>query len=514
MIVPTHPSLTHQPNPTPPNPNFKQFVQRRFQEYGVPIARIEAFPALLSYPGPRRPVLELIDAFNSSHVLFTPALGELVLEEDPTSDTVWRNHTYLGYSPAGEATAELVYANYGRPQDFDVRECDTTGCLCTCVQCDSDASPQCIHPSNELTSQQVLAAAGVEVAGRIVIVRYGRCFRGLKVMNAQERGAVGVLIYSDPAEDGFAKGDTYPDGPWRPEWGVQRGSSAFMSLCTGDPARAASAQSIKEVGGVGSIGQGKRRETTSPAGWILNSPSPPTHTQICGYETDELRPSIPALPISYGDAKPLLERLEGPEAPADFQGGLYLKYHLGPSPSTVVRMQTHNREFTSDIWNVIGVLPSPDYGTPRDRLVLLSNHRDAWVFGAVDPNSGTAGLLEVAKGFGTLWRLGWRPKRTIILGSWSGEELGLIGSTHFGETNARELSRKAVAVLNCDSAVSGPFVRTMYVIRIMHVCVYLFSPATFTDTPFVPPRNTEPRPRCGASSARRRRRWRTPTAAP
>lgn len=195
-------------------------------------------------------MLELVDATNTSDVLFAAGLAEPVVEEDPTSDTFWRNHTYLGYSPAGEATAELVYANYGRPEDFDVRF--GFGLVCCLLLWGGiwrrgDARTHQFPTTNKRTTQ-VLAEAGVEVVGRIVLVRYGRCFRGLKVWNAQERGAVGVLIYSDPAEDGFAKGKTYPEGPWRPEFGVQRGSSAFMSRCTGDPARAASRQSVKEVG--------------------------------------------------------------------------------------------------------------------------------------------------------------------------------------------------------------------------------------------------------------------------
>lgn len=239
----------HTPNPSPkPNPNPKQFVQRRFQEYGLPIARVEAFPALLSYPGARRPELELVSAYNASSVLFAAGLAEPVLEEDPTSDTPWRNHTYLGYSPAGEATAELVYANFGLPEDFDV-----------------------------------LADAGVEVAGRIVIVRYGRCFRGLKVKNAQDRGALGVLIYSDPAEDGYQKGTVYPEGPWRPEFGVQRGSSAFMSLCTGDPARAGSAQSVKEVCSVEMLRGGAWPSLLGlipPSSSIYPTPTHYAHTHI------------------------------------------------------------------------------------------------------------------------------------------------------------------------------------------------------------------------------------------
>lgn len=358
-------------------------MQRRFLEYGLPIARIEAFPALLSYPGPHRPVLELVDASNASEVLFAAGLAEPVVAEDATSETGWATHPYLGYSPAGEETAELVYANYGRPEDFEVR---------------APGAPfyrrgEHTHQpadANKTNMCQVLAAANVEVAGRIVIVRYGLCFRGLKVMNAQNRGAVGVLIYSDPAEDGYVRGETYPEGPWRPEFGVQRGSSAFMSLCTGDPVRAASGQSVKEVGGVGGSvirARGRAVRVLAPSQVverITNHPSGfgfgPPLVQICGYDTEELRPSIPALPISYGDARPLLQSLEGPSAPPDFQGGLDLpSYRLGPSPHSRVHMRTFNRELVSDIWNTIGVLPSTAYGRPADRLVVLSNHRDAWV---------------------------------------------------------------------------------------------------------------------------------------
>lgn len=375
-----------------------EYVQEKWQSYGIKDAHIEALPALLSYPQQdQRPSLELLGVTALSgggtvnEVLFEASLAEPFLPQDPTSDNWLRNHTYLGYSPSGDVTAELVYANYGTPDDF-----------------------------------QVLESAGIEAEGKIVLVRYGHCFRGLKVMNAQSRGAVGVLIYSDPNEDGFKAGETYPDGPWRPSFGVQRGSVQFLSLCPGDPARAASTSGTTE--------------------------------ELCGYKPEEVRPKIPVLPISYGDAEPFLKSLEGSTvAPAFFQGGLNMTYHLGPSPTSQVHFATHSEETISDIWNVIGVVPSKHYGTPRDRLVVLGNHRDAWVTGAVDPNSGTAAQLEVAKGLGALLQKGWQPRRTIILCSWSGEELGLIGSTAWGEANQEELTRKAVAYINVDSAVSGPF---------------------------------------------------------
>lgn len=372
-----------------------QYVQTQWQSFGIE-AEIQPVPALLSYPREdTRPSLTLEDGSTKS-TLFAATLSEPFLPEDSTSDTWLRNHTFLGYAPSGEVKAPLVYANFGRPEDFEV-----------------------------------LAEAGVIVEGSIVLMRYGECFRGLKVMNAEKRGAVGALIYSDPEQDGYALGPTYPAGPWRPAFGVQRGSVQFLSLCAGDPGRTA----LAEDGG--------------------------SAEDVCGYATEDLKPKIPVLPISYGDATPFLQSLanagaESPVAPASFQGALNITYHLGPSRDRVV-MATHNREVVGTVWNVIGVVESPHYGRARDRVVVLGNHRDAWVDGAVDPNSGTASQMEVAKGLGALLRRGWRPRRTLVLASWSGEELGLIGSTAWGEAHAAELKEKAVLYVNVDSAVSGPF---------------------------------------------------------
>jgi N-acetylated-alpha-linked acidic dipeptidase len=315
--------------------------------------------------------------------LFTAALKERVLPEDPTSGDP-RSYTelpYNCYSASGTATAEVVYANYGRLDDF-----------------------------------LLLDARNISVKGRIVIVRYGQVFRGLKVWQAQVRGAAGVLIYSDPADDGFTKGPTYPDGPWRPPFSVQRGSVTFSSRCEGSPDKSRFA--------------------------------------VCGVtDPSELIPTIPVQPIGYGDALPFLRALGGVPAPKEWAGGLNITYHIGPGPAVAELMVRHTLK-TVTIWNVIATIPG---AVEPDRWVVLGNHRDAWTFGAADPNSGSAALLEVARGLGQLLQGGWRPRRTIVLANWDGEEAGLLGSVAWVEAHAAELSRKAVAYLNVDVAVSGPY---------------------------------------------------------
>ncbi|CAM9873000.1 unnamed protein product [Ascophyllum nodosum] len=360
------------------------YVHDRFSAAGIPLVEIQPVDALLSTPVESS--LEMLDSI-SGETLFAASLSEDILDLDTTSDSWFRNHTYNGYSPSGNVSAAFVYANYGRPEDFDALE-----------------------------------AVGVSVEGKIVITRYGKCFRGLKAMNAQNRGAVGTIIYSDPQQDGFTKGPAYPNGAWRPASSVQRGSVHFNSLCAGDPSRAASDKTVEEV---------------------------------CGFSRDELVPLIPVMPISYGDAEPFLRALGGLVGPEGFQGGLNFSYTVGPS-SAVVRMVVENEEHVGPVWNVVGTI-SGTLPEAEDRPVVLGNHRDAWAFGAVDPNSGTACLIELARGLGVLLGGGWRPLRTIILCSWSGEELGMIGSTAWGEANAEGILAKAAAYLNVDSAVSGSF---------------------------------------------------------
>jgi N-acetylated-alpha-linked acidic dipeptidase len=296
---------------------------------------------------------------------------------------------FNGSSGSGDVTAEVVYANYGRTEDF-----------------------------NEL------AARNIDLHGKIVICRYGSNFRGVKVYLAQQRGAIGVLLYSDPQDDGYAKGDAWPIGPWRPETGVQRGSVQFLFKYPGDP----------ETPGVAST---------------LDLPDAVRNPNSSG--PDGSQPYIPSIPLSYHDAAPILQALKGPSVPQSWQGALPFHYHMGPGGEKVhlVSQQDYQRRI---IWDVIGKIEGSQ---EPDAWVVVGNHRDAWVYGAVDPNSGTAAMLEAAHGIGTLLRQGWRPRRTIVFCSWDAEEEGLIGSTEWVEQQGRTLDH-AVAYFNIDVGVSGP----------------------------------------------------------
>jgi N-acetylated-alpha-linked acidic dipeptidase len=294
---------------------------------------------------------------------------------------------FNGSSGSGDVTADVVYANYGTLADF-----------------------------------KQLAELGVDVKGKIVLVRYGSNFRGIKVELAQQRGAAGVLIYSDPADDGYGKGDMYPRGPYRPETAVQRGSVQFLPLYSGDP--------------------------QTPG--IASTPDLPASQRI----TDPAKlnqPVIPSNPLSYHDAEPILQALDGPSAPREWQGRLPFNYHLGGTGAVKVHMNVQQDYKLRTIWDVIGTIPGDDTAS----WVVAGNHRDAWVFGAVDPNSGTAAMLEAVHGIGALLKQGWKPKRTIKFASWDAEEEGLIGSTEWAELHAPELAH-AVAYFNTDVGVSGP----------------------------------------------------------
>jgi N-acetylated-alpha-linked acidic dipeptidase len=391
------------------------FVANEFTQAGVPNVTIFNLKVMLNYPK-NPPSLELVEPYatetnnatkstnlrkknHPQKLIYKATLSEDLVDPalDDTTDTYWRNHTFHGYSPSGNVQQKhVIYANYGRPQDFELLE-----------------------------------THGISVKDRIVLVRYGRCFRGLKVRNAQEKGAAAVLIYSDPADDGYTIGPVYPDGPWRPPSGVQRGSVQFNSACAGDPLRA-----------------DPRYRT------LFNT----TVQEVCGVDSiHDLIPSIPSLPLSYQDALPILQNLGGPVAAdisMDFVGGLgNLTYRLGPSRG-LVNMVVNNEDTITDIPNVVGVIPGT-LPPEKDMPVLLGNHRDAWVYGAADPNSGTAALLEVARGLGRLYTdHHWRPRRTIYLLSWSGEEYGLLGSTGWAELNP-DLVKRALAYLNVDTVVSG-----------------------------------------------------------
>ncbi|MDE1176071.1 MAG: M28 family metallopeptidase [Edaphobacter sp.] len=308
---------------------------------------------------------------------------------DPFQDDPRVLPAFNGSSPSGDVTGDVVYANYGTLEDF-----------------------------------KKLAGLGISVKDKIVLVRYGGNFRGVKVYIAQQYGAKGVLIYSDPADDGYYRGDVYPKGPYRPETGVQRGSVQFLPIYPGD--------------------------ARTPG--IAATPDLPDAKRIADRRGNE--PSIPANPISYGDATPILRCLGGQESPRNWQGALPFTYHLGGVGKVKVHMLLEQDIALRTIWDVIGTIPGSDK-SQKDDWVIAGNHRDAWVYGAVDPSSGTAAMLEAVHGLGELLKQGWRPKRTILLGSWDAEEEGLIGSTEWVEDNQERLSH-AVAYFNTDVGVSGP----------------------------------------------------------
>ena len=309
---------------------------------------------------------------------------------DPFQDDPRILPAFNGSSPSGDVTADVVYANYGTLADFD--------------------------RLNQL---------GVDVKGKIVLVRYGQNFRGVKVYIAQQRGAAGVLIYSDPADDGYDRGDKYPRGAFRPDSGVQRGSVQFLPIYPGDP----------ETPGMASTPElPEAKRITDPA--KMN------------------QPSIPANPLSYKDAAPILEALDGPATPRDWQGGLPFTYHLGGTGAVKVHMHLQQDYQLRTIWDVIGTIDGAD-PAEKENWVIAGNHRDAWVYGAVDPNSGTAAMLETVHGLGELLKQGWRPKRRVVICSWDAEEEGLIGSTEWAEGHANHLAH-AVAYFNTDVGVSGP----------------------------------------------------------
>ncbi|OGF16619.1 MAG: hypothetical protein A2W00_02175 [Candidatus Eisenbacteria bacterium RBG_16_71_46] len=370
--------LTERPHVagTPEDRATAEYVRDRLSSYGFE-TRIEAIPVYLDYPTESR--LELIEP--DREPLAVRERG-VAWDKDAYDGTVF--DAFHGYGASGDVTAQAIYANYGDVDDL-----------------------------------RKLAEMGIDVRGHILLVRYGKIFRGLKVRNAEQAGAAAVVIFSDPADDGFARDDPYPRGPARPSDAIQRGSVQFLSEGPGDPS----------TPGWASRAGGRRLKPAEMKGI----------------------PRTPSLPIAWAEAEKILEALDGPVVPAGWQGGVPLTYHVGPGPAKLHLVTRHDYA-VRPIWNVIATLR----GRERpDEWVVCGNHRDAWTYGAVDPNSGTICMLELARGVGRLARAGWRPRRTLVLCSWDGEEYGLLGSTEWCEANAEELQRKVVAYLNVDVAVSG-----------------------------------------------------------
>lgn len=354
-----------------------EYLRDQFRAWGWQ-AELEEFHVL--FPTPKERLLEMV-----SPTKFVARLDEPVLKEDPsTSQKTEQLPTYNSYSGEGDVTAPLVYVNYGTPADYEILE-----------------------------------QRGISVKGAIVIARYGGSWRGIKPKVAYERGAVGCIIYSDPRDDGYAQGETYPVGPWRPKDGVQRGSVMDMPVHPGDPT----------TPGTGSTKDAPRltRENTAT---IMK---------------------IPVLPISYADAQPLLAAMTGPVAPDAWRGALPITYRIGPGPARVRIKLSFNWNITP-LYNVIAKIPG---STLPDEWVVRGNHMDGWVNGAGDPLAGLVAELEEARAMGELLKQGWKPKRTIVYAAWDGEEHGLIGSTEWAETHAKELQAKAVMYLNTDGNGRG-----------------------------------------------------------
>jgi len=354
-----------------------EWILARFKEWGWNV-QIESFQVL--FPSPRERVVELMQP-----VKFAAALNEPVVTEDPSSlQQQEQLAAYNAFSIDGDVTAPLVYVNYGIPADYEQ-----------------------------------LGRMGISVRGCIVIARYGASWRGIKPKVAAEHGAVGCLIYSDPRGDGYFHGATYPDGPWRPPDGVQRGSVMDMPLYPGDPL----------TPGVGATEQAKRLP--------LNEAKTLT--------------AIPVLPISYADAQPLLSALSGRVAPEHWRGALPITYRIGPGPAKVHLGVRSN-------WNMVrlyNVIARMEGSTHADQWVIRGNHHDAWVNGAEDPVSGLVAMMEEARGLGALAKRGWKPRRTIIYCAWDGEEQGLFGSTEWVEAHADELRGHAALYINTDSNGRG-----------------------------------------------------------
>jgi len=366
---------------TPEDRKTAEYVAQVFREAGLE-TRIDEYRVWMDYPGEVRVETLLPDG---SRVI-GPTREHI--PGDPFQNDPRVIPAFNGSSASGDVTAQAVYANYGRPEDF-----------------------------------RRLEEMGVSVKGKIVVMRYGQNFRGVKAFIAEEKGAAGAILYSDPWDDGYFRGDVLPKGAFRPDTGVQRGSVQYMFEYPGDP-------TTPGVASVPDLPTGKRTAAAAAA-------------NLC---------KIPVVPLSYKDVGPLMQNLGGPESPREWQGALPFTYHVGPGPVQVHLKVEHNYAFRP-IWNVIGTARGTAF---PDQWVIAGNHRDAWVYGAVDPNSGTAAMLEAARGLGALLRSGWKPKRTIVLASWDAEEQGLIGSTEFAEHFAAELSRNAVAYFNTDVAVAGP----------------------------------------------------------
>ena len=377
-----HRHFTAEPHPAGSEQNnlYAEHIAQQWREQGLEDVTLHRYDVLNT--APREVLLEMLEP-----VPYRAALREAAYEVDPDTNHPGVGPGYLGLSASGEITAPIVYAHSGNPEDY-----------------------------------ALLRERGIDVKGKIALVRYSNpySYRGFKALTAEREGAAAIVIYSDPAEDGYAQGPVYPDGPWGPETHIQRGAITYDFIVPGDP--------------------------LTP-GWA----SVPGARQIAKEDAVSL-PRIVALPLSWHDAKPLLENMGGPPAPKEWQGALPIEYRLGGADNQV--------HIKVDMDNSVGpnyVVEARVRGAERpDEWIILGNHHDAWVFGGVDPSSGTASMMELSRALGALLKEGIRPRRSLVLCSWDGEEVGLTGSTEWGEQFADELKGHALAYINVDSSASGP----------------------------------------------------------
>ncbi len=364
---------------SPRNNELARYIADQWRQEGLEDVVIRRYDVYGS--NPKSTSLEM-----TAPVHYRAILRELPVPGDPDSKNKSISSAWSGMSASGEVTAPLVYAHSGNPEDYEL-----------------------------------LRKQGIDVKGKVVLVRYSNpySYRGFKALTAERAGAAAILIYSDPAEDGFKKGKVVPNGPWGPEYHIQRGAITYDFMVPGDP--------------------------LTP-GWA----SVPGAKRIPVEDAISI-PKIMALPLSWHDAKPLLANMDGPLAPDSWQGGLPIKYRLGGN-----RVRVHVKIVMDNSTQPYYVVEGRIRGAELpDEWIVLGNHRDAWVFGGVDPSSGTASMMELTRALGKLAKSGMRPRRTLVVCSWDGEEVGLAGSTEWGEQFADELRQKAVAYINVDEATSG-----------------------------------------------------------
>lgn len=371
--------LTEEPHLAGTENSMKvaNYLKEQYESYGL---QVKIYEYQVYLPHPLEILVELVTP--KEHVAANKESGWQWDKDSFRTDIV---PGYNAYSPDGDVTAELVYVNKGLPQDY-----------------------------------QALRNFGISVEGKICIARYGGSYRGVKAKLAGDNGAVGLILYSDPADDGYMRGDVYPRGPWRSADAIQRGTVKYIFQHASDP--------------------------LTP-GWAATEDA----DRLDIDKATDL-PKIPVIPIAYKDAKPLLEALSGPHVPPSWQGGLPFAYHIGPGPA-LVHMKVKCEHKIRKIYNVIATLEGSEF---PDEWVILGNHHDAWIYGAADPNSGTTSLLEIARSLGKLAQQDIRPKRTIVFASWDAEEFGILGSTEWVEHLKKELDEKAVAYLNVDISATGP----------------------------------------------------------